>query len=219
MSKMRLFVTDDHALVREGIISMVKSHHEIVVVGSATCGVEAIDKLEHIECDVVLMDIQMPGLNGVETTTALLKKYPHLKVLLLSMEIDCDYITEGIKAGISGYIPKDCEKSVMLSAIEQVFKGETYFHQKIMQHVFDAFYTRNKSIGEGIPNMSDKISDREKEVLKLVADGKSNGEIAEHLYISVRTVDTHKNRIMKKINANSTVDLVKYALKHDLALL
>ncbi|MDQ3394363.1 MAG: response regulator transcription factor [Bacteroidota bacterium] len=216
MEKIKVLIVDDHALVRDGLCAMFSNLSEITVVGEASSGNEALNKTEAYNPDIILMDIMMPGMNGIEATQIIKEDHPDVKVIFLSMEVTEAFISEAVQVGASGYLPKDSRKNVLIEAITKVAAGGRYFSSSISELVFEKFYEnslkgKKTNISSGI-----KISKREVEVLKLIASGMSNKDIAEKLFISGRTVDAHRNHIMQKLDIHSTADLVKYAIKNEL---
>lgn len=209
--RIKILVVDDHSLVREGITSMLGGHDNFEVIGEGSSGEEAIVKVNENPPDVLLMDINMPGLNGIETAKKIFETHPDLKVIILSMEVTQEYISEAIKAGVMGYLAKDSKKDILIEAIKKVHGGEQYFGEKISQVIFKGFY--NQSKGEKIASNNKDLSKREVEVLRQIASGLSNRQIADKLFISIRTVDAHRNHIMQKLGLKTTAELVKYAIK------
>lgn len=211
MSKIKILVVDDHSLVREGIITILSGVDNFEIIGEAESGEDAIEKMKTLTPDIVLMDINMPGLNGIETSKLLLSTYEGLKIIILSMDVTQEFVSEGIKAGVFGYIAKDTKKDILIKAIEKVASGEQFFGEKVSQVIFKGFYKQSK--GEKAAKQNKDLSSREIEVLKLIASGMSNRDIADKLFISIRTVDAHRNHIMQKLSLKSTAELVKYAIK------
>ena len=217
MNKISILIVDDHALVRDGIIAMLKNEDDIHIIGEAIDGEEAISKNNALKPDIIIMDIMMPKFNGLEAAKIIKEQHPDSRIIFLSMEVKEDFISEAIKAGASGYIPKDSNKVILINAIRSVYRGEKYFHSMVSELIFNQFY--RQSVGnEKVKKTysAGKISNREVEVLKLIASGFSNSQIAEKLFISVRTVDAHRNHIMQKLELNNTAELVKYAIKNDI---
>ena len=220
MNKISVLIVDDHALVRDGIVAMLKNEEDIQIIGEAVDGEEAVSKNNELQPDIIIMDIMMPKFNGLEAAKMIKEQHPNSKIIFLSMEVKEDFISEAIKSGASGYIPKDSNKLILINAIRSVYQGEKYFHSMVSELIFNQFY--EKSVGnEKVKKTysSGKISNREVEVLKLIASGFSNSQIAEKLFISVRTVDAHRNHIMQKLELNNTAELVKYAIKNDIIAL
>jgi two-component system response regulator NreC len=211
MSNIKVLVVDDHSLVREGVITMLSIYDDFTIVGEAESGEEALKQIEALSPDVVLLDINMPGMNGIETAKRVAVDFEQVKIIILSMEVTQDHISEAIKAGVAGYLAKDTKKAILAEAIRKVMEGEQYFGQKISQVIFKGFY--NQSKGERVANENKDLSKREVEVLRQIATGLSNREIADKLFISIRTVDAHRNHIMQKLSLKSTAQLVKYAIR------
>ncbi len=214
MSKTTILVVDDHSLVREGIITMLSIYDDFEIIGDAESGEEAMKKIDSLLPDVVLLDINMPGMNGIETAKQILEDYTSVKIIILSMDVTQDHISEAIKAGVSGYLAKDTKKEILAEAIRKVMTGEQFFGEKVSQVIFKGFYKQSK--GERVASENKVLSKREVEVLQQIASGLSNREIADKLFISIRTVDAHRNHIMQKLNLKSTAQLVKYAIKEKL---
>lgn len=218
MEKIKILIVDDHALVRDGLCAMLSGLPEFSVVGEASSGNEAINKTQTYDPDIILMDIMMPVMNGIEATQLIKEDHPNVKVIFLSMEVTEAFISEAVKVGASGYLLKDSRKNVLLEAIKKVADGGKYFSNSISELVFEKFY-ENSLKGKKTTLSNNKISKREIEVLKLIASGMSNKDIADKLFISGRTVDAHRNHIMQKLDIHSTADLVKYAIKNELITL
>ena len=212
MKKTRILVVDDHDLVRDGIVSMLNNVEDVQVVADAGDGEEAIEKLKTIDVDIVLTDVQMPNMNGLELTEHVTENFEEVRVVLLSMEVTEEYIGEAVKNGASSYLPKNVRKKELVDAIRAVRDGEEYFPPEISQVIFKSF-VQKKNKTKSAQKVSGKISEREIEVIRLIVDGKSNKEIADELFISVRTVDAHRNHIMTKLELKNTAQLVKYAIK------
>lgn len=217
MNEIKVLIVDDHALIRDGIVAMLKNEKEIQIIGEAVDGEDAIQKNYDLSPDLIIMDIMMPKFNGFEAAKIIKERQPEAKILFLSMEVKEDFISEAIKVGASGYIPKDANKVILANAIYAVNNGEQYFHRQVSDVIFNRFY-QNSMGNEKVKKTynSGKISKREVEVLKLITSGFSNSQIAEKLYISVRTVDAHRNHIMQKLELGSTAELVKYAIKNNI---
>ncbi|UXP33836.1 response regulator transcription factor [Reichenbachiella agarivorans] len=211
MSKINILVVDDHSLVREGIITMLSIYDDFEIIGDAESGEQALVKIAAQKPDVMLLDINMPGMNGIETAKKVIEDYDGIRIIILSMEVTQDHISEAIKAGVSGYLAKDTKKEVLAEAIRKVMTGEQYFGDKISEVIFKGFYKQSK--GEQVAKENKDLSKREVEVLRQIASGLSNREIADKLFISIRTVDAHRNHIMQKLSMKSTAQLVKYAIK------
>jgi DNA-binding NarL/FixJ family response regulator len=213
VKKIKVLVSDDHKLVREGIHAMLKEVPEVDIIGSVASGEEAINEVRENRPDVVLMDIMMKGMTGIEATRWIKEIDPTIRVLIVSMEISKEYISAGIQSGIDGYIPKDADRDMLVRAIRSVHNGEKFFNDAIMKLVFENFYSTEKlkTTGTRLPN---ELTKREYEVLGLVATGRSNREVADSLFISIKTVETHKTHILEKLGLRNTAELVKYAIRN-----
>ena len=211
MSKFKLILADDHAVVRSGLRMLLEVQPDIDIVGEAESGTEAVEKTRALRPDIVLMDIQMPGLNGIEATKQIKNLAPETAVLALTMYEDDQYFFEMLHAGASGYVPKKAAPDELLTAIRAVGRGEVYLYPSLASRLVLDYLKRADSGDQ--PLVYDDLTPREREVLTVIAEGLSNAEIAEKLIISVKTVDRHRENIMRKLNLHSRVDLVKYALR------
>jgi DNA-binding NarL/FixJ family response regulator len=212
----KLFLVDDHALMRDGIISMLADYDDIEVVGSSPTGEEAISKVQELRPDVVLMDIMLRGMTGIEATRWIKEQNKDVKVILVSMEVKKEFLSAGIQCGINGYIPKDTDRETMITAIRTVYGGDRYFTEAITKLVFEDFYVHEKLKNPDTVRLPNDLTKREYEVLGLVAMGKGNKEIAEMLFISVKTVETHKGHILEKLGLRNSAELIKYAIKNNI---
>lgn len=215
MDKVKILIADDHKLVREGIESMLAGVRGIEIIGLASTGEDAINIARAARPDVVLMDIIMPGMNGIEATRWIKEADDSVRVIIVTMEIRNDYVSAAIKSGVDGYLSKDIGKEILLDAIRTVHRGERYFNDAIKKLIFEDFYTieKLKNPRKALPN---QLTKREMEVLALVASGKSNREIAETLVISLKTVETHKTHILIKLGLNNSSELVRYAVRNNI---
>ena len=211
MSKFKLILADDHAVVRSGLRMLLEVQPDIDIVAEAESGTEAVEKTRALRPDIVLMDIQMPGLNGIEATKQIKNLAPETAVLALTMYEDDQYFFEMLHAGASGYVPKKAAPDELLTAIRAVGRGEVYLYPSLASRLVLDYLKRADSGDQ--PLIYDDLTPREREVLTVIAEGLSNAEIAEKLVISVKTVDRHRENIMRKLNLHSRVDLVKYALR------
>jgi DNA-binding NarL/FixJ family response regulator len=211
MSKIRVLIADDHALVREGIIALLAHYDDIEVVGEASDGIEAIKRVSEAMPDVLLMDIGMPKLGGLEATIEIKKTCPDVKIVVLTQYDDREYVSRFLKAGISGYLLKKAVGNELINAIRAANRGELYLFSSIAAEVVSGYLGRDVTTSaEESPY--DKLTDREKQVLKLLAEGHSHKEIASDLNISAKTVITHQTNISQKLNIHSRTALVKYAI-------
>ena len=206
MNQCRLVIADDHTIVREGIRSLLEAREDFVVLGEASTGREAISKVEELRPDIVIMDVSMPDLNGLEATRQIKKRFPECKILVLTMYEDKESIRRMLQCGASGYVVKKSAVSQLFDAIEAVVKGDAFFSPSISKIVLEDYIKELDS--------SDRIlSSREIEVLQLIAEGRTNREIADLLHLSVKTVEGHKDNIKKKLDVRDTAGIVKYAIK------
>lgn len=218
--KIRVLIVDDHRLLRDGLASGLNQAEDIEVVGSVASGEEAISIFPGIKPDVILMDIMMGGMTGIEATRWIKEQDSSVRVILISSEIRKELVTAGIQCGIDGYLPKDVDLAVLGEAIRTVRNGGRYFNEAITNLVFEDFYQKKKLTNtQGKVTLPNDLTKREQEVLALVASGKSNQEVADDLFISIKTVDTHKNHILDKLGLKNTAELVKYAIKNKLIAL
>jgi two-component system response regulator NreC len=209
MSKIRVMIVDDHALVREGITALLRLYDDVQVVGEASNGSEAIVNAEKLKPDVILMDIAMPGLGGLEATMEIKKRNPEISILVLSQYDDKEYVSRFLKADASGYILKRAVGGELITAIRAVAKGEHYLHSSIASKVIDGYIGKKTES----PDPYDLLTDREKQVLKLIAEGNTHKEIASILGISVKTAVTHNTNICDKLGLHSKADLIKFAIQ------
>ncbi len=214
MPKIRVLIVDDHALVREGIRMILGLHDDIEVVGEAADGLDAIDKVRSLDPDVALMDIAMPGLGGLEATLEVAKVSPRTRILVLTQHDNREYIYRFLKAGASGYILKKSVGTELVSAIRAVSKGEAFLAPSVATTVIQGYLERQVPGAEETSYQG--LSDREKQVLKLIAEGHTSKEIADKLYLSIKTVMAHRSNIMEKLSVHSRTDLIKYAIKQGL---
>ncbi len=212
MRKTRLFIADDHPVLRDGIKSMFSGLREYAVVGEASTGAEAIKGISESRPDVVIMDITMPEVNGINVTKRVVEEFPETKVVMLSMHADIYHAIDAFRAGAMGYVLKDSAATELMQAVEKVTAGSKYASPVIAEDLLSDFVDSIKNDSSG-RDPFDLLSNREKEVLKLIADGLKNKEIAEKLFISVSTVKTHRNKVMKKLKVNDMAGLMKEAMK------
>lgn len=214
--KISIAVADDHGLMRHGIVSLLEEDPEIQVVASVSSGEDAVNVANNRPPDVFLLDIVMKGMSGIEATRWIKDQNPGIKIILLSSEVSKEFISEGMRMGIDGYLLKDCSRETLLEAIRTVMRGEKFFSPEVTNLIFRDFYLKETE-GKGLPSSKAKeLSKRETEVLVLIASGKTIKEIGEHLFISPKTVETHKSHIMDKLELTNTAQLVKYAIENKL---
>lgn len=210
----RVLISDDHAILRSGLKMLLNAEPDIAVIGEATTGEEAIRLAGELQPDLVLMDISMPGIGGLEATAEIKKQHPHIKVLILTMHESEAYLFRTIKAGGSGYVFKKSADTELINAIRQVMQGESFLKPSVTKALAQDYLERAEA-GE-VDDTYATLTDREREILKLIAEGNTNPEIAKILVISVRTVETHRAHIMDKLGLHHRSELVKYALRKGL---
>jgi len=211
MSKTTVLIADDHALVREGIIAFLKLCDDIEVVAEASDGLEAVEKAKKFNPDVVLMDISMPKLGGLEATIELKHARPDIKILVLTQYDDKEYIARFLKAGVSGYLLKRAVGSELVSAIRAVSRGEFYLFSSIASKVVAGYLGKERE--SAVEDPYEKLTDREKQVLKLVAEGYTHKEIGDMLTISTKTVIAHQTNISEKLGIGTRAALIKFAIQ------
>jgi two-component system, NarL family, response regulator LiaR len=210
MEKVNIFLVDDHKLFREGLKLLLKNLKDVNEVWEAENGEEFLNRLTEQQPDLVLMDIEMPVMNGIDATMQALVRFPELKIIALSMFGDEEYFQRMIDAGACGFLMKNSDFSEVKRAVANVLQGNNYFTEEILYRFVNKFRTRQTTPAEEEVT----LSDREKEVLLLICKGLSNQEIADQLFISKRTVDHHRASLMTKTNTNNAASLVVYAVKH-----
>ncbi|MBI2853154.1 MAG: response regulator transcription factor [Chloroflexi bacterium] len=206
MGKIRLLVVDDHTLMRDGIRALLSCDDEIEVVGEASDGKEAIEKEQQLTPDLVVMDIVMPVMDGLEATRRIRKNNPNSKVLILTQHDGREFILAAIKAGAAGYVPKKAAGSELLTAIRAVNRGESFLHPSATAALIDDYL---KQVDD---EPYDRLTDREREILKLIAEGHTSREIARRLFISMKTVMGHRTKIMQKLDIHNRMELIKFAM-------
>ncbi|MEQ9298758.1 MAG: response regulator transcription factor [Cyclobacteriaceae bacterium] len=203
-----IIIADDHDMVRQGLEAIIRTVPEFNIVATANDGQKAIDLVEKHRPNVVLLDIVMPTVNGIQAACRIKKQYPEVRVLMLSMEISSEYIKTAFQNEIDGYIPKNADVTILIEAIRSVARGEKYYDQKVKDYIFK-YYVGEESLA--VPKI-DNLSEREVQVLKLISNGIPNKEIGDKLFISPKTVEAHRNNILKKLHLKSTADLVKFSI-------
>lgn len=209
--KIKILVCDDHNLVREGIVALLNRTPDIEAIGEASNGLEAIQKLKQNLPDLVLMDLSMPKLDGLQTTAEIKKKYPEVKVIILTQYDNEEYLVQMLKAGANGYILKNSIAEDLIKGIRDVMNGERFFSNSMTKIIVDEYIKKVQGLKQEKPNP--KLTNREMEVLKLIAEGYSNQQTADKLFISVRTVEFHRANIMHKLNIKDLPGLVKFAIQ------
>ncbi len=211
--KIKLLLVDDHDIVRAGLRMLFLAEPDMNIVGEAKSGETALAAVRELKPDVVLMDIAMPGMSGIEATRRIKEAFPSIAVLALTMHEDEQYFFQMLEAGASGYVPKRAAADDLVSAIRVVAQGNVFLYPSLARLLVSDFLQREAS---GQTETKEPLTTREREVLTLIAEGYTNREIAESLVISVKTVDRHRENIMAKLNLHSRVELVKYAIEKGL---
>lgn len=209
MKPIRILLADDHAVVRQGFKMILEAQPDMEIIGEAGNGREAVELAERLKPDIVMMDVAMPELNGIEATRRVSGSVPHARVIALSMHKDSVYVREILRAGARGYLLKDSGAGDLVTAVRAVARGEGYLSPAVSDAVLDD-YRRH------VTNPIDLLTSREREVLQMLAEGKTNKEIAGVLNLSVYTVDAHRGRIMEKLNLHSINELVRFAVRNGL---
>ena len=217
MKKIRVLLAEDHTIVRQGIAALLGTESDMEVVGEASDGFEAIELAKTLVPDVVVMDIGMRSLNGLEATREIKKLLPSVKILVLTMHDNEEWIFQILKAGASGYLIKDSAMTDLTTALRAVYQGESYLSPCISKMVIEE-YIRKAELGEK-KGVEDLLSAREREILQLIAEGNSIPQISDLLCISKKTVEAHKTHIMEKLNIHDKVGLIKYAIRSGLTKL
>lgn len=207
----RILLADDHTVVRDGLRVLLERQPEFEIAGEAADGIEAVRLAEETHPDIVLMDIAMPLLNGIEATRRIVAKCPRTAVVILSMHYDESYILRSLKAGARGYLVKDSAKTDLINGIRTVHEGRSFLSPKVSRILQDDHMRQLES--KGLDDTYDLLTDREREILQLVAEGRTNKEIATLLNISPYTIDTHRTHILQKLNLHSAPELILYAVR------
>ena len=214
MSKTRILLADDHDIVGKGLRYLLNSRAGLEVVGEALDGRQAVKLAEELGADIVIMDIGMPLLNGIDAAAAIVKKNSNTRVIILSMHNDEDYVLRALAAGVKGYLLKDTVEVDLIRAIEAVLKGRTFFSPEIAEVLLEDYVRQLRD--KGLQDSYDLLTQREKETLQLLAEGKSNKEVATVLNVSPLTVETHRSNLMQKLSLHSTAEIVLYAVRKKL---
>ncbi len=211
MNKIRILVADDHGIVRKGLRFLLDRQPGMEVVGEACEGREAVKLCEELSPNIVIMDVAMPKLNGVEATSQIIKSNPATGIVILSMHADESYLVRALSAGAKGYLLKDSAEDEIVRAVEVVSQGRPFFSPQIAQSLLEDYVRGMQQ--RGVQDSYDLLTDREREVLQLLAEGKSNKEVATILDLSTYTVETHRTNLMHKLNLHNTAEIVLYAVR------
>lgn len=215
MKTSTILIVDDHKIFREGLIFMISKMSGFEVIGEASNGQELLEMAENIDVDIVVMDIAMPGIDGIIATSKLLEKKPGIKIIALTMFTDEEYYVKMIQAGVSGYILKESGKDELAIALNKVAAGESYFSQKILQNIILNLNNPGQLVRQ-TTDQNIKLTRRETEILTLICKGLSNAEISEKLFLSLRTIEGHKSNLFSKTGVKNSISLVMYAMKNKL---
>ncbi|MFQ5752737.1 MAG: response regulator [bacterium] len=224
MKEIEVLIADDHTLIRAGIRSLLEKIKKIKVVAEASDGHEALQKIREYQPDVVLMDIAMSGLNGLEAAERVAKEFPQVRVIILSMHATEEYVVQALRAGAAGYLVKDATFSELEIAVMSVARDETYLSPAVSKHVIDKYIRRthadptdaNKEIQATYPR--EKLTLRQREILQLIAEGYTSKEIAQKLHVSVKTIETHRTQLMERLDIHDIAGLVRYAIRIGLVI-
>ncbi len=208
----RIFLVEDHGLVRAGIRALLEKIEGVTIAGDAAEGREALERIDKHRPDIVLMDISMPGLNGLQAAEQMLQRHPQLRIVFLSMHTEGEYVLAALRAGASGYLIKDSCLQELELAIRSVVRGEVFISPAVSKHVVDSL--RNPEAMPASP--LERLTRRQKEILQLIAEGMTTKEIAVRLNVSVKTVDTHRTQLMERLDIHDVAGLVRFAVAHGL---
>jgi two-component system response regulator NreC len=211
MERIRVLIADDHTLVREGLRALLEGRENFEVIAEASNGLEAVERAQEMRPDVVLMDITMPGLDGFEATRRIVKMSPAIRVLVLTVHETEDYFFRVLEVGAQGFLVKDAASTELVAAVMAVHQGGMFLHPPLAKRLVED-YLRRVSTGEERASYED-LTSRQREILKLIGEGNTNQEIASQLSLSINTVQTHRSRIMDKLNLHSRAELMKYAVR------
>jgi DNA-binding NarL/FixJ family response regulator len=210
MTKTRIILADDHPVVRHGVRSLLQAEPDFAVIGEASDGLETVQMVEKLQPEVLVVDLMIPGLNGLEVTRQVKQRVPQTRIVVLSMHANEPYVLEALKNGAAGYVLKDSSGTDLVHAIKQVVAGQRYLSPPLSERAVEAYLQRSQ---DSAFDPYDGLTEREREVLHLAAEGLSNPDIANRLSISPRTVETHRANLMRKLGLKTQTDLIRYALR------
>lgn len=211
MEKIKIVLVDDHQMFRDGVKAVLCDETDIEIVGEVGSGNDLFKLLKTVNPNLIITDITMPDISGIEVAKSVSENYTDIKILILSMHSNEEFITKALRFGANGYLPKDTSMTELLEAIHTIHNGDNYYNKEISDTILKSLQNKPKE------DHFKSLTKREKEIVKLVVDGLSNKEIADKLFISIRTVDSHKTNILQKLNLKSSIELVKFAIKNNLA--
>lgn len=213
MKTIRIILADDHQIFRDGIKALLSDEQNIEVIAEASNGEELLSLLKVMTPDILILDISMPGLSGIELAKNITAQYPEVSILILSMHKNNDFVVNAMINGAKGYLPKDTSRKELLDAIHTIYHGEEYLGKLISANILRSYIGKTHSGNDHIVK-DDQLTLREKDIVRLLGQGLANKEISDTLFISVRTVDSHKNHIMNKLKIRSTAELIIYGIKN-----
>lgn len=216
MTPIRILLVDDHTLFREGIRRLLAEQSDMEVIGEAANGQQAVAQAAALKPDVILMDIAMPDMTGLDATEIIKKHLPQVRLLLLTVHDDREYLFRGLEVGASGYVLKEAEAQALVMAIQAVYRGEIYLYPSVTRWLVQDYLQRGRSGHPEEQQRLDELTERQQTVLQLLAEGHTNQEIADKLVLSPYTIQTHVQNIMQKLNLRNRTDLIKYAIRHGL---
>jgi len=216
MDKINIVLADDHVLVRNGIKAMLESDSEIHVVGEANNGTEALERAKSLHPDILVLDIRMPEMTGLEAAAKLSSYSPHTKAVILSMHDSEEYVLQALDAGAYGYLLKDTDKTEFIKALKQIYGGNKYFSGAVSNVLANRLLNTKPTVRKVEVEDQYHLTKKEKEILRMIIDGKQNKEISETLDKSVRTIETHRFNIMKKLDVNNAIDMINKTVKENL---
>lgn len=217
LNKIRVLLADDHVIVQDGLECFLEHEEDIEILGSASTGLEVLEMIKQKCPQVIVMDISMPGLNGIETTRKVLEENPHIKIIILSVHSDRKFVDEALKAGAVGYLPKESMGAELRDAVHSVMEGKTFLSPSITKNFIDSYLYQDPTDKGEVKGTG--LTNREREVLQLVAEGHATKSIAAELGMQVRTAETHRRNIMEKLNIHSVAELTKFAVRNGLTAL
>jgi two-component system, NarL family, response regulator NreC len=210
MNRINIVLADDHPVVRHGVRSLLQAETDFAVVGEAADGIETVQMVERLQPDVLVVDLMIPSLNGLEITRQVKQRSPHTRIVILSMHANEPYVLEALKNGAAGYVLKDTSGTDLVHAVRQVLSGQRYLSPPLSERAVEAYMQKSQ---ETSFDPHDALTDREREVLQLAAEGFNNPDVAARLSISPRTVETHRANLMRKLGLKTQTDLIRYALR------
>jgi len=209
MSPIRILIVEDHDLVRAGFCALLNALDDVTIVGQARTGYEALDLAASCAPKVVLMDISLPGLNGLEVTRRIAEAHPHIRVLILSVHTGEEYVLQALRAGAAGYLVKDSGADELAMAVRSVAEGRTYLSPQVSRHVIDRYLERQQDLQTPF----ERLTPRQREILQMIAEGATTRDMARRLKLSVKTVDTHRTQLMDRLDIHDVAGLVRYAIR------